>query len=76
MKGALKIPLIFYRCARCRREFDKLEDAQTCETSHARVKRARAKQYTVGQYPFTVEVVFSNGQTKVYVLEELAHTLR
>lgn len=52
-----------------------MEEAQDCEKSHVRVKRATAKQYTVGQFPFTIDVLFSDGQTKVYVLEDMAHTL-
>lgn len=70
------MPLVFYRCARCRREFDKLEGAQGCEDSHAGVLKAAAKLYTVDPYPFTIDVQFSDGQSRVYVLEEMTRTLR
>lgn len=68
-------PLTFYRCPKCKREFDQHDDAVDCERSHLSVKRARAKRYTVGQYPFTVDVTFSNGKTKTYILEDMASTL-
>lgn len=69
------MPITFYRCSKCKREFTRLDDAADCERSHAKVRRARAKKYTIGAYPFTVEVTFSDGKTKVYVLEDMAHTL-
>lgn len=52
-----------------------MDDAQACEDSHARLKRAKVKQYTVGKYPFTIDVLFSDGQSRVYILEELARTI-
>lgn len=69
------MPLIFYRCALCKREFDDLDAAKDCEASHAKVKKASAKLYTIGPYPFTIEVQFSDGKTKSYILEDMAHTL-
>lgn len=68
-------PITFYRCPKCKREFNHYDDAADCERSHPGVKRARAKQYTVGQYPFTIDVTFADGNTKIYVLEDMAHTL-
>lgn len=52
-----------------------MEEAKDCENSHAQVRRARAKKYTLGAYPFTIDVTFSDGNTKVYVLEDMVHTL-
>lgn len=53
-----------------------MNDALECEKSHAQVVSASAKQFTLGRYPFTIDVTFSDGQVKVYVLEDMAHTLR
>lgn len=53
-----------------------MEDAAACELGHKKVKRARAGQYTVHEYPYTVEVTFTDGTTRTYVLDDLAHTYR
>ena len=70
------MPLTFYRCAKCRKEFDHLVDAAACEHGHPNVKGAKAQEYTIGAYPFLVDVSFADGTTKTYVLEDMAHTLR
>lgn len=69
------MPRTYYRCSKCNKEFNQYDDAVACERSHLSVKKARAKRFTVGAYPFTIEVTFSDGKTKTYILEDMASTL-
>jgi DNA-directed RNA polymerase subunit RPC12/RpoP len=63
--------LIFYRCAKCKREYSKLEDAESCEAGHLTVVAAKVKGYGIHQYPYEVAVTFSNGETRTYLAENL-----
>ena len=65
------MPTPFWRCAKCGREHPKREDAANCEKFHLAVRKARALRYTVSAYPYTIEVTFTDGSTKVYRWEEL-----
>jgi len=69
------MPIVFFRCSKCMREFNHRDEAKECEKSHIRVRSASAKRYTLGAYPFTIDVTFADGSTKVYILEDMAHTL-
>lgn len=69
------MPIKFYRCSRCKLEYRRLDDAIACEKSHAAIRRAKPLQYTIGAYPFTIRVMFTDGKEKTYVLEDMAHTL-
>ena len=62
-------PLVFYRCSKCRREFDCREKAQDCEDNHLTVTSARVQGYGVHPYPYAVEVTFSNGEMRIYLAE-------
>lgn len=65
------MPIPFYRCAKCGKEYPTHEAAAQCEKTHLAVKRARALRYTVSPYPYTIAVTFSNDETKIYRWEEL-----
>ncbi|MDR0905499.1 MAG: hypothetical protein LBN00_04910 [Oscillospiraceae bacterium] len=69
--SAASPPLIFYRCPKCKREFNVRQEAVQCEAGHLRVVSAREVQYTVKPYPFTVEVAFNNGEKRIYRAEDL-----
>lgn len=62
-------PLVFYRCAVCRREFDSLEQAQGCEDNHLTITEAHVKGYGIHPYPYEIEVTFNNGEKRLYLAE-------
>ena len=64
-------PLIFYRCAKCRREFNNIADTKKCENGHVKIKEAHIKGYGVHPHPYEIEVVFNNGDKIIYVAEYL-----
>lgn len=65
------MPIPFYRCERCQREFASLEAALECENSHLQVTGAKIKQYSVYRYPYMLEVTFSDGTQRDYVADEM-----
>jgi hypothetical protein len=65
------MPDIFYRCSKCRRTFDSYKEAQDCEKAHLRPVSAKAVQYTIKPYPYSVEVKFNNGEKRIYNAEDL-----
>lgn len=65
-------PVPFYRCGKCRKEFDSLENAQRCEDAHLTVVSASVKTYSIKAYPYALEVIFSNGETRIYIAEDMS----
>lgn len=65
------MPIPFYRCSKCKKEHKTLEDAFACEDSHLEVSDAKAKTYTIGQYPYILEVTFTNGVKKEYIADDM-----
>ncbi|GHU80737.1 hypothetical protein FACS1894191_6660 [Clostridia bacterium] len=65
------MPLTFYRCEKCRREFERREDAERCEAAHLTVLEARVKCYGIHPYPYELEITFNNGATKIYLAETM-----
>ena len=65
------MPIICYRCARCHREFESLEEATKCEHRHLQVIGAKIKEYSVHKYPFMLEVTFSDGSVREYIADNL-----
>ena len=64
-------PLVFFRCAICRREFDNREAAEGCEAAHLTAVTATVRQYGIHEYPYSVLVTFSNGETREYVADQM-----
>jgi len=65
------MPLIFFRCEKCRREFPSREAAEKCEAEHLAVVSATVKTHSIHQYPYALEVTFSNGETREYVADNM-----
>lgn len=63
------MPIPFFRCDRCRREYDTLEEAQCCEDSHLTVLSAIEKDYSVWPYPHSLEVTLSDGKKYIYAYD-------
>ena len=66
------MPLIFYRCRKCKREFNNFRDARNCETAHPQPVSVRNVQYTVQSWPYQVEVVFDDGSKRLYSAEGMS----
>ena len=64
-------PIIHYRCEKCRRDFDNITDAENCENNHLTIKSASVKGYGMYPHPYEIEVIFNNGDSKIYVAEHL-----
>ncbi|GHU60800.1 hypothetical protein FACS1894171_2730 [Clostridia bacterium] len=65
------MPIPFYRCCKCRKEFDSFKAAKSCENAHLKPVSAKAVRYTIRQYPYSVEITFNNGEHKIYNAEDL-----
>ena len=64
------MPKVFYRCVKCNREFNNITDTKNCENSHLKIKKASIKSYGVYPHPYEIEVVFNNGDTRIYLAEQ------
>jgi len=65
------MPIPFWRCEKCRREYDTSEKAEKCEAAHLWPVSARVKSYGVHPYPYELEVTFSNGEKRVYLADNM-----
>lgn len=64
------MPIVFYRCEKCYRECATIEDAERCEESHLSLASATIRGYCLtGKLPYSIEVTFNNGDTRLYLLE-------
>jgi len=66
------MPLTFYRCRKCKREFNNFRDAKNCETAHPEPVSVKNVQYTIKHWPYSVEVTFNDGSKRVYYAENLS----
>jgi len=65
------MPLLFYRCRKCKREFDNFRDAKNCETAHPHPVAIRSVSYTIKYWPYQVEVTFNDGSKRLYNADDL-----
>ena len=65
------MPMTFYRCVKCRREFDSHRDAHDCEAAHPEPVAVKNAQYTVKRWPYSVEVTFDDGSKRIYNAADL-----
>lgn len=65
------MPIPFFRCEKCRKEFNSYEDAEKCENSHLVPIEVSIKTHSFRPYPYSLEVLFSDGKAKIYNAEEL-----
>lgn len=64
-------PIIFYRCCVCKREHAYHEEAVRCEASHLTAVSVSVRNHGIHEYPYSVDVTFSNGQTREYVADHM-----
>jgi hypothetical protein len=60
-----------YRCKYCNRQYESHKAAKGCEDRHLIPVSVRAERYTVAVYPYKVEVIFDNGERRIYNAEDL-----
>ena len=65
------MPLTFYRCRKCRREFNTFQDAKDCEKAHPEPVSVRNMAYTIKKWPYQVEVTFDDGSKRIYNADDL-----
>jgi len=68
----IDMPLIFFRCRKCKREFNSFQDAKDCEMKHLRPVSVSVVQYTIKDWPYQVEVLFDDGSTRLYNADDLS----
>jgi len=66
------MPLVFYKCRKCKREYSDFQDAKNCEMSHLQPVSVRAVQYTIRHWPYQVEVLFDDGSKKIYNADDMS----
>lgn len=65
------MPIPFYRCELCNREYPAEEEAIACEKSHLQVVSVRINQYSIWKHPFMLEVTFEDGSVKDYIADHM-----
>lgn len=65
------MPIPFFRCVKCRKEFSTQAEAEGCEVEHLEVTAASAKQYTIKKHPYMIEVTFTDGSVKDYIADDM-----
>lgn len=65
------MPIPFFRCTKCNREFPTFAETEACENSHLEVVQAKAKKYTVGKFPYMLSVTFTSGDVKDYIADDM-----
>ena len=63
--------MTFYKCIKCKRTFNDFKEAKACEDAHLRPVSARAVEYTVRLYPYSIEVKFNDGSKRIYNAQDL-----
>ena len=63
--------IITYRCGVCKREYHGHEEAVRCEESHLAAVSVVVKNHGIHEYPYSVAVTFSNGETREYVADHM-----
>jgi len=66
------MPLIFFRCRKCKREFNNFQDAKNCEMAHLHPVSVRDVKYTIKHWPYQVEVIFNDGSKRLYNADDLS----
>ncbi|MDR1467286.1 MAG: hypothetical protein LBI55_02540 [Oscillospiraceae bacterium] len=61
--------LTFYRCEKCKREFNNIADTKKCENNHLKISEAHIKSHGIHKHPYEIEIVFNNGDKIIYVAE-------
>jgi hypothetical protein len=64
------MPLIEYKCAKCKMRCDSYEEAEKCEQTHLPACTVREIEYRLGAYPFRVIIAFPDGQEREYVKQD------
>lgn len=64
------MPIIYYKCSKCKTTRDSYEEAERCEKSHLSAVSIKESEYRLGPYPWRVVLVFPDGKERAYVIED------
>jgi hypothetical protein len=65
------MPITFFRCCKCRKEFNTYKGAKSCENAHLTPVSTKAIRYTIKPFPYSVEITFNNGERRIFNAEDL-----
>jgi hypothetical protein len=65
------MPITFYRCQKCKREFIDIQDANNCEAAHPEPIAVKTVQYSIKNWPYSVEVTFNNRSKRIYNADDM-----
>jgi hypothetical protein len=65
------MPIVFFRCDKCGRQFDSFDEAERCEAAHLAPVSVKALRYSVKPYPYSIEVSFGGGEARIYNAADL-----
>ena len=52
------MPIPFFKCEKCKRTFDRFEDAEGCEAVHLPPAAVEVKSYSIRPFPYSVDITF------------------
>ena len=64
------MPIIQYKCAKCKAVRDSYNEAEKCEQAHLSALSVREIEYLVGAYPFRVMITFPDGVEREYIKQD------
>lgn len=64
-------PIPFFRCEKCRREYDSIGGAEGCEAGHLIPVAVAVGSYSIRPHPYSLEVTFSDGSVRIYNAESM-----
>jgi len=64
------MPIVLYKCSKCKMFRDSYEEAERCEQSHLSAVSVKELEYRLGAYPFRVMLTFPDGKEREYVKQD------
>ena len=64
------MPIVIYKCSKCKMVRGTFEEAEMCEKSHLSAVSVRELEYMLGAYPFRVALAFPDGKEREYIVDD------
>lgn len=64
------MPIVLYKCAKCKAVRDSYKEAKKCEQTHLSASAVREIEYIIGAYPFRVIITFPDGVEREYIKQD------
>ena len=61
------MPIVIYKCSKCKLVCDSYESAERCEKTHLSAVSVKELEYRMGPYPFRVALIFPDGMEREYL---------